>query len=184
MFRRRQRVPAPAQPQRRFDAAEVEAFTEHARWLHGVHNANSEAIATRAGVLLGFFPVAFPLLVINLISTAHKSLIAKSLLIATLVLLVASAYCCFRVVQVRTVALPEGDHTRELWHRYTRGGLRNVALAQIAHAYLGGDPARDPILTAKDETASRAHWFKWAVRFLLYAVAALAALGIYLIQRA
>lgn len=166
------------------DPDEVAAFTEQARWLLGVFGAASDGIGTRAGVLLGFIPVAFTLLIANLSVAGHHDRLAKVELIACLVLLAASAVCCLGAVFVREVSVPDRRQLVDQWNGYTRGGMRGLAHAQIAHSFLAGDSKADPLAHAAGEARSRARWFKSAVWCLVLATIALAALGINLVIKA
>jgi hypothetical protein len=166
------------------DPGEAAAFTEQARWLIGVFGAASDGLGTRAGVLLGFIPVAFTLLIANLSAIGHHDRLAKVALIACLSLLAASGICCLGAVFVREVSVPHRGQLLDQWDRYAHGGMRGLAHAQIGHSFLAGDEKYDPLAHAADEARSRARWFKAAVWCLVLAIVALAALGIDLVIKA
>jgi hypothetical protein len=176
--------PATAAQPPSLDPDEAAAFTEQARWLLGVFNAASDGIGTRAGVLLGFIPVAFTVLIANLTSLGHHDRFAKGALIACLVLLAASGGCCLAAVFVRKVAVPHRGQLLDHWNAYRHGGMRGLVHAQIAHAFLAGDDSYDPLRHASDEVRSRARWFKGAVGCLVAAMVALTTLGIDLVVKA
>lgn len=173
-------VPAPPS----LDRDEAAAFTDQARWLVGMFGAASDGIGTRAGVLLGFIPVAFTLLIANLSTAGHHDRLAKVALIACLLLLAASAFGCLGAVCVREVSVPHRGQLLDQWDRYVHGGMRGLAHAQIAHSFLAGNEQYDPLAHAADEARSRARWFKAAVWCLVLATVALAALGIDLVIKA
>lgn len=91
-------------------------------------------------------------------------------------LLVLATGMSLWVIAVRKSSVPSGKQLRDHWHRYATGGARDLIHAQIAHTFLGGARARDPVALASKEAGSRACAFKWALRFAGAAVVATATL--------
>lgn len=175
-WRRRALPPPLAPPPPRADPAELQAFIDQARWLHGYHEGRSSTQGTRGGVLLGFVGVMVALLPTGF--TLAKGRIKftgwiELNVVVALVLLVAAGVCCLRTIATRKATVQNADQLRAQWHRYATGGLRGLVLAQIAHSYLGGSADLDPIAFAAREADSRATWFKWALRVAGGAVVAL-----------
>lgn len=162
------------------DPAEAQAFTDQARWLHASHDRRSEIIGQRAANLLGFTGVITALMPAAIgLGKGHVRYAwpIKITAVTVLVLLIVTAATCLRVLALRQASVQNGAQLRDQWDRYTHGKFRGLVQAQIAHSFLGGDPALDPVATSKAEADSRARAYKWSVRLMFTALVVLSALA-------
>ena len=174
--RRKRDTPAPTPPAR-YDADEVKAFTEHARWLHAYHDKRSDVIGQRATTILGFVGVTTTLLLggLNLGKDNIKyTWPVRINVVIVLAFVFATAFFCVQTLTLRKATAPNGAQVRRHWNSYGRGGGRGLVHGQIAHAYLGG--AEDPVADASDEADSRAASYKKALYCFITVVATLAVL--------
>lgn len=170
--------PSPT-PAPRYDAAEVQAFTEHGRWLLALHDKRSENLSQRATTLLGFIAATTALLPAGF--TLGKNAIdftipVKANVVLVLVLLVVAAGLCLRTLAVRKASVPSGARLREQWTRYATGGDRGLVHGQVANSLLGGAADEDPIASSAEEAKSRATNVRWALRAVGGAVVLMAVL--------
>lgn len=169
----------PPTPAPRYDPAEVQTFTDHGRWLLGLHDKRSENLSQRATTLLGFIAATTALLPAGF--TLGKNAIDFTIpirvnVVLVLVLLVVAAGFCLRTLAVRKASVPSGTRLREQWTRFATGGDRGLVHGQIANSLLGGAADEDPIASSAEEAKSRATNVRWALRAVGGAVVLMAVL--------
>ena len=154
----------------RYQQAEVQAFTEHGKWLLGLHDKRSENLGQRATTLLGFISATTALLPAGF--TFGRDAIdftgpVQANLVLVLVALVGAASFCLRTLKVRKITVPSGTQLRDQWTHYATGGARGLVHGQIAQSLLGSDPdpeTKNPLAASAAEADSRAKELRRALR--------------------
>lgn len=174
--------PTPRNP------GEVEAFAQQARWLLEWHNKRNDGFIARAVGLLGFAGVILALLPrgLDLNGPLHMTVGLRASLIATTVLLLATAAFGILVLAPQQSGAPSVGQLREHWRDYANGSGPSSPVAQITEDLLHGTSveADSPVDLAAREANRRARWFKYAAASLGLGLVALATLVIQVFWQA
>lgn len=170
----------------RYDAAEVQAFTEQAKWLLGHHDKRSETLSQRATTLLGFVSATTALLPAGFAlgrNAIDFTTAVRVNVVFILLLLVTAAGCCLRAIAVRKAQVPSTAQLHDQWSRYKTGGDRGLVHGQIANSLLGGGEDEGPIATSAAEARYRARALRWALRCVASAVVLMALLTAQILKQ-
>jgi len=176
-WRRRPTEPPAGGAAPNFD--EAKAFVDHARWLIEYHNKRSDAFGTRAVALLGFSGVTLALLSRgSLPGGVEPDACLFVLVVATVALLLLTAYFCLRTIVVTRSSAPSSDDLKEMWSKWASAERRGSAHGDIAETYLKAKTPDvvNPVEDAVEEAKNRSRWFRNATAAMLAALACLAIL--------
>ena len=159
--------------------AEIEAFTEQARWLIEYHDKRGESLTTRATALLGFSGVILALLMRGpLLDSVKYTTCIQIAGIATVLLLLICALFSLLTLAPGSASAPGIDELRAKWQSWLNNERRGKALGDIADSYLMAHEGSDhvPLLMARRRANWRAGFFITAAAAMLAALVGLAVL--------
>lgn len=158
---------------------EAEAFVGHARWLIEYHNKRADTFSTRAVALLGFTGVILALFSrTRLPGDSALDIPVFVLIVATVGLLLLTAYFCLRTLLVTNSSAPGADDLKDMWTRWASNTRRGKAHGDIAETYIKAKKPDivNPVEDAIQEADHRSDYFKNAVAAMLAALFVLAIL--------
>lgn len=165
---------------------ELEALTTQARWLLEYHGRRSDSTFQRGTAVLAANGVLLGLIATSVRPQAAPFSTAEQIcLLLAVWLVLASALFALAAIAPRKTGAPNVDDLQVFYAtRYTEhaGRLHDDVLTTLLGTAKGAEAHENPVAEAAHEAARRAAWFKWSVRWLAAAIAALVAFVVYTVM--